>query len=395
MKLLTDGLISKTSCPSGKAKYTITDSRINGFCVEIRSTGVKTFILRYQDQQRKAQQYKIGDANVIQTSDARRIAADLLTRIASGENPQAERMRLKECPTFESFVNQRYLPHAKGYKRSWATDMSLIKNHLLPEFGNQRLNDITRTQLENYKLKKVNALSASTINRHLVLMRFILNLAVDWETVGMEKNPASKIKMLATNNERNCILTDDELRKLIALSKDSQNKSLFAIIAVLSYTGARKREILDAKWQYIDWTNCTLLVPLSKSGKPRQIPLNDVTLRILKKLPNYGSDSEYVFPNPKTGKPFTSIYYAWDYVRNKAGLAHVRIHDLRHNFASWLVMGGETLYTTQHILGHADPKTTQRYAHLSNEHLVTASNKLQKSFAGSAADILESLRRIA
>lgn len=393
--LLTDSLISKTTCPVGKEKTTLTDKAITGFCVEVRKSGVKTFIFRYQDSEGVQQQYKIGDAKVIKTVDARKIATKLTTRVASGENPQAERMKVKECPTFAEFVAERYIPFIKTDKRSFDTDISLLKNHLLPEFGSFRLNAITRNQLETYKLEKAEFYAPGTVNRHLVLIRYILNLAIEWETTGIEKNPAEKMKMLPTNNEKNCILSDEDMRKIIALSKDSQNKSLFAIIVMLGYTGGRKREVLDARWEHIDLENNTLLVPKAKSGKPRQIPLNDVTKKLLVSLPTFGTGEEFVFPNPKTGKPFTSVYYGWDAIRTKAGLGHVRMHDLRHNFASWLVMSGETLYTVQHILGHADPKTTQRYAHLSNGHLVSASNKLQQSLAGSAADILGSLRQVA
>lgn len=394
-KFITDSLINKTTCTTGKVKVTITDSKISGFCVEVRSSGIKTFILRYQDQNKKQQQYKIGDATIISTSDARQIAANLLTRVAAGENPQAERMQARECPTFKDFVNERYMPYIKSYKRSWDTDWSLLTNHLLPAFGAQRLNQITRTQLEKYKQDKVQTLSAGTVNRHIVLFRYIINLAIEWETIGVTKNPAAKIKMLATNNERNCILRDEDMRKLVFYSQQSENKSLLGIVSLLSYTGARKREILDAKWEYIDWSNNTLLVPLSKSGKPRLITLNDISLSILKSLPSLNDGSEYLFPNPKTGKPFTTIYYAWNTARTKAGLEHVRMHDLRHNFASWMVMNHESLYTVQNILGHSDPKTTQRYAHLSQEHLLAATNKLQNSLSGAAKDILEGLRQVA
>jgi integrase len=396
--LLTDSLISKTICPESKVKITMTDSRITGFCVEVRSTGVKTFILRYQDQARIAQQYKIGDATVIKASDARQIAAELVTRIAAGENPQAERMVNRTCPTFEVFTRDHYLPYVQTNKRSWEYDVGLLKNHLTPAFGKYRLNAITKGMLENYKQEKIKTLAAGTVNRHLVLLRYMLNLAIDWETMGFEKNPAAKLKMLPDNNKRNCILTDEQMQNLLVLSKGSQNKTLFDLVATLAYTGARKREILDAKWEYVDWENNTLLVPCSKNGKPRFIPLNGLITKILMAQPTYGKDGEFIFPSPKTGKPFTSIYYSWNYIRQKAGLAHVRMHDLRHNFASWLVMNGETLYTVQNILGHADPKTTQRYAHLSNAHLVAASNGLvEKVLAGSAAEIMDKvgLRQVA
>ena len=344
--------------------------------------------MRYLDSDGIQQQYKIGDAKVIKTADARKFAAKLITKVMAGENPQAERMKSKECPTFEEFVAERYIPYIKTYKRSVETDVSVLKNHLLPEFGKLRLNRISKGDLETYKLEKADFYAPGTVNRHLVLLRFIFNLAIQWEITGVQKNPAEKMKMLPENNEKNCILSDEDMRKLIALSKDSQNKSLFAIIVMLGYTGGRKREVLDARWEHIDLENNTLLVPKAKSGKPRQIPLNDVTKQLLTSLPTFGTGEEFVFPNPKTGKPFTSVFYGWHAIRTKAGLGHVRMHDLRHNFASWLVMSGETLYTVQHILGHADPKTTQRYAHLSQDTLLMATNKVPSIIAAASSGLV-------
>jgi integrase len=111
-------------------------------------------------------------------------------------------------------------------------------------------------------------------------------------------------------------------------------------------------------------------VPLSKSGKPRYIPLSRAAIALLEK--RRGNGSEYVFPSPKTGKPMIQLYFTWNKIRKKAGIPDVRIHDLRHNFASLLVNNGRSLYEVQKLLGHADISTTQRYAHLSQDTLKDA-----------------------
>lgn len=111
---------------------------------------------------------------------------------------------------------------------------------------------------------------------------------------------------------------------------------------------------------------------MTKLGRPRHVPMSDGVLRLLDSVPRM--ESPWVFVNPKTLRPFVSIFCAWDTARNKAGLADVRIHDLRHSFASLLINSGRTLYEVQHILGHTQVKTTQRYAHLSQDTLLAAAN---------------------
>ena len=109
--------------------------------------------------------------------------------------------------------------------------------------------------------------------------------------------------------------------------------------------------------------------------------MSDGVVKILGTIPRQ-LDCEWVFPNPDTGKPFASIFYAWDRARRLAGLADVRLHDLRHSHASFLVNSGRTLYEVQHILGHTQVKTTQRYAHLSHETLLAATNSVNTALGG-------------
>ena len=136
-------------------------------------------------------------------------------------------------------------------------------------------------------------------------------------------------------------------------------------------TGARRNEITQAKWEHVDWQRRTLLVPVSKSGKPRTIALNGAAIALLRSVSRVQS-SEHVFPSPFTGHPFASLFYPWDRIRRRAGLTDVRLHDLRHSFASFLVNQGVSLYVVQGLLGHSQVRMTQRYAHLAPQTLVDA-----------------------
>ena len=145
------------------------------------------------------------------------------------------------------------------------------------------------------------------------------------------------------------------------------------IVPMLILTGARKNEVLHSKWQDFDLQRRTWRIPVTKAGKVRHVPLSDGALSVLASLPKLDG-CDYAFANPKTRKPFISIFYAWKTAREDAGLGEVRMHDLRHSFASLLVNSGRSLYEVQHLLGHAQAKTTQRYTHLSQETLLDAAN---------------------
>jgi integrase len=160
------------------------------------------------------------------------------------------------------------------------------------------------------------------------------------------------------------------------------------IILFLIYTGARKREALDAKWQDIDWDKKSWRIPKTKSGKVRHIPLSKGALSVLEALENLCLEGRlgrhlkascladmsyrYIFPNIRTGQPYVSFFYSWNAARVRAGMPDLRVHDLRHSFASFLVNAGRSLYEVQELLGHADIRTTSRYAHLSRERLIAA-----------------------
>lgn len=135
--------------------------------------------------------------------------------------------------------------------------------------------------------------------------------------------------------------------------------------------GCRKRELLDARWEDVDLERRNWRIPLSKSGKARSIPISDRALEVLRGLPRW-SGCPYVIPNPDTRRPFGNLFYLLDKVRKEAGIADLRMHDLRHTFASNLVNSGQSIYVVSKLLGHSQIKTTARYSHLADETLMSA-----------------------
>ena len=179
--------------------------------------------------------------------------------------------------------------------------------------------------------------------------------------------------MFEVNNQRERFLTRDEVQTLKDAINESENTQLKYIVMLLLFTGCRKRELLDARWEHLDVERSIWRIPTSKSGKLRHVPLSDTVICILKSIPRF-EGCPYVLPNPQTQKPFNTIYSSWNTARNRAEMPDLRMHDLRHSFASFLINSGRSLYEVQNILGHSQLSTTQRYAHLSQKTLVAAAN---------------------
>ena len=175
---------------------------------------------------------------------------------------------------------------------------------------------------------------------------------------------------------RERFLTAEETHRLLKALDTDENQTAAQSIKLLLLTGARRNEITRAKWEYIDWQNKTLLVPCSKSGRPRLIQLNSAALELLRSLPREPANA-FIFPSQITGRPSASLHFPWTRIRVRAGLTGLRLHDLRHSFASFLVNKGVSIYVVQGLLGHANVRATQRYAHLANETLSDAAELIR------------------
>ncbi len=370
---LSKSFAASALCPTGSKKVEFFDTQIPGFCLEVRSTGGKTYYLRYRDPRSSQKQYRIGDAKSITFQQAQKLAKELRYRVVLGENPAAERVAQRAVPTFAEFVAERYMPFIRVDKKSWSADDSYLRNHLLPAFGKSPLDTITKHQVIDFHhgMRK-EGYAPGTCNRCLVLLRYIFNLSIRWEIPGVTKNPTKDVSLMKDEKKCERYLTQDEAQRLYESVERSENSLLKFIIPLLLMTGARKRELLDAQWKDFDLERRQWTIPFGKTGF-RTVPLSAGVLLLLDMIPKV-KGNPYLLPNPETGKPFRSFYYSWNTARTQAGLREVRIHDLRHSFASFLVNNGRSLYEVQKILGHTQIRTTQKYAHLAQETLLSAAD---------------------
>ncbi len=360
-------------CPSGMAKIYYFDESSKGLLLEARVSGGKTWYLRYQDERCKTRQFRLGDAHDISLAQARTLASKYRTQIAMGDDPSGKKAELKKVPLFGEFIQNQYLPYVKAHKRSWITDESLLRNHVEPLWGKRYMDEITKQDVISLITDHRKTHAPGSCNRLTILLRYAFNLAIRWEVSGITKNPTAGYPLMEENNKNERYLSQEEAARLFECLLTSDNKMLQYIVPMLILTGARKREVLDARWEDFDLERCAWRIPLCKAGKARHVPLSAGAVQILNSVPHI-KDCPFPFANPATNKPYVSVFCAWDTVRKQAGLADVRMHDLRHSFASFLVNAGRSLYEVQKLLGHTQIKTTQRYAHLSQDSLLSAAN---------------------
>ena len=354
----------------GKEKDEWFDISLKGFYLEVRASGGKTWRLRLKDKSGDSRVIGIGDAACVSYLQAREKAMELRAAAQLGEwIVRDQRVRTSSDLTFSGFVEKHYLPAAKVRKRSIESELSFLKNHLIPRLGLIPLVEISRIHLsELHTGVRERGYAPATADRLIVLARHIFNQAIKLGFLQKGSNPAEKFDFFNVPNGRERFLTPEEVSRLIAELRTSDNPDLVNIISALLLTGCRRGEILNSRWADIDFEKGHFRIPLTKQGKPHTLPLTDDLRMFLQELPSKGN-SIYLFPNPRTGKPYRSIYYSWDRARKNAGMPELRIHDLRHSFASFLVNNGRTLYEVQRLLGHSSSKTTQRYAHLTERSL--------------------------
>ena len=371
-----DAMFVRNASSHGKAKETYYDNAITGFTLEVRSTGSMTYALRYRDPHGKLRQHTIGNANDISFQQARTAAEKLRSRVVLGEDPSEERKTKRTIPTLAEFTRDRYMPFVKGYKRSWDSDDSYLRNHILPKFGACHLDEIKQQAvIELHHGMRASGKAPATANRIVILLRYMYNLAKKWSIPGSESNPTIGVQLFETNNARERYLSTEETQRLVQVLQDSENTQLKYIVPMLLLLGCRKRELLDSKWQDFDLERRSWRIPMTKSGKSRHVPLSESVLNLLSQLPRW-EGCPFVVPNPKTQLPYVSFFTAWDSARQKAGMPELRIHDLRHSAASFLINSNHSLYVVQKLLGHTQIKTTARYSHLAPETMLNAADAM-------------------
>ena len=334
-----------------KRPLTIIDHALPAFSLQIVADDTRTFFVRVK-RRLSVDKLRLGTAAELTADEARAMA------LAEIEAAEAER---RTGPLFRYFADEfmrRQGPRWKPATRE--SNRSALRNHIVPFFGDMRVADITRVDVQRWFDSMSGA--PGTANRALPVLSVMMTRAELWDLRPQGSNPCRNMRRYRTKL-RERFLSLDELKRLGFVLDHAEDRQAAAAIRLLLFTGARSSEITGLRWDWIRDTRAVL--PDSKSG-PKTIQLPPPARAVLQSLPRR---SRFVFPNPHGTAPMNDLGRRWLKLRALAGLDGVRIHDCRHTFASHAVMSGLDLYTVGRLLGHADIASTERYAHLADDHI--------------------------
>ena len=378
--------------------YEVRDDSLKGFILRVQPTGRKTYLCEYARGKRQT----IGHVDTITAKQARVKAKEILAlhQLPGSVTPEHQ----PHVPTLRAFIDREYKPWAEVHNKAAAGNLDRIRRHFLRPFGKRPLNEISPIDIEHWRIRRLKAgTNAATVNRDLGTLKAALSKAVQWGF--LDVHPLARVKPLKVDNNPNprFLSEDEEIALRHALDereqtyrarRESANQwrqerdytpreiyssaeyfdHLKPMVLLAMNTGLRRGELFSLRWSDIDLEhrNLTVAGSYSKSGRTRQIPLNDEAVDVMTRWRSQTvSDSELVFAG-KSGDRRTNVKKAWMNLLQDAGINHFRWHDLRHHFASKLVMAGVDLNTVRELLGHSTITMTLRYAHLAPEHTAAA-----------------------
>lgn len=307
---------------------------------------------------------------------ALRILKKIETEIVEGKYLDIK-TKVEKDILFKEFA-QKYLEIYVALENKNVRKQRNLINGLVKHFKGKYLGQIDTFMVRQYLSKRLKSVRPASVNRDYSMLKSMFNRAIEWGMFS-SVNPTNTIKKLPENNERTRWLTESEQEILL-----SNCKGITKVIVLIALkTGLRWSEITSLKWEqapnsnYVDFNNKMIFVheSLAKSKKSRCIPLCDSVITALREIPRQ-PQTGYIFWNPKKEQRMRTIRRSFDTALKKAGIEDFKFHDLRHTFASQLVRNGVDLFVVQKLLGHANPKMTQRYAHLQQEQLRDAIRKI-------------------
>lgn len=402
-----DKLTKRTIEALGPAaqRFTLWDTELIGFGLRVNSAGQKVYVIKYRFSGRQ-RWYTIGRHGSPWTPElARKEAYRLLGEVAHGRDPSEKRSIDRAAMTFRELCDL-YLSEGVAHKKpsTIKSDIGRINHHLIPLLGSTRADAITVGDIERLlidvakgktapsKPKKDKRRAGSVVHGGPGVAAQCVTLAGAIFAFANRRgiradNPAHRIKKPPVK-KMNRFLSEVEIAKVAgALDGESLSSGTpypSAAIKMLLLTGCRKSEILDLRWRHVDFEHKCLRLPDSKTGA-KIVYLNAPALAILTELPRI-ANNPHVFVGTREGAATKAIDKVWARVRTKAGLSDIRIHDLRHSYASVGAVGGLSLPIIGALLGHKHAMTTARYAHLSADPIRAANEAVGERIAAAMAN---------
>lgn len=374
-KRTVDGIDPPTS-----GEVNLWDSEVPGFSLRVRSSGSKVYVVEYRNRANRKRRVTLGVHGRLTVDQARDLAREIFAAVARGEDPAEERQESRSAPTLSDLAARYLEQHAAPKKKpsSAAADERVLRLYVLPNLGRRKVEEIRLKDMADLH----NAMRAKPIqaNRTIALLSKMFNLAERWGLRPYGSNPCRGIDRFR-EKRRERFLSAAEIARLGTVLDAEEPTEPFIVLAIrlLLLTGARRNEVLTLRWSDVDFERAALRLPDSKTGA-KVIPLGPPVLALLAAAPRL-EDNPYVIPGRRTGGRLVGLHRPWVAIRERAGLGDLRLHDLRHSFASIGAAAGLGLPILGAILGHRHPATTARYAHFDDDPRRAAAVRISNEIA--------------
>lgn len=369
MPKLTKRLVEQLA--SHAVDYFVWEPEVPGFGVRVYASGRKSYLIQYRDDSGRTRRLALGPHGVLTPEQARALAQTHLARVRAGGDPAQEKKAARVQPTVAEFVERFLEARAPALRpQTLHNYQGMLRRQVLPALGTRALAAVTRADVQ--ALHGRLSSTPTQANRVLALCSSLFQVAEAWGLRTEGSNPAKRVpRFREVPRERH--LSPTELTRLgpvlmRAVPEGLASVFTVALVRLLLLTGARWGEIRTLRWEWMDWQRGAARLPESKSGA-KTLYLPGAALAVLEELGR--QTSGLVLPG-RTGKPRAHPLRQWQRVCAEAEITNLRLHDLRHTFASFGATLGLSLHVVGRLLGHADTHTTQRYAHLAPDPVAQA-----------------------
>ncbi|MFH0809204.1 MAG: site-specific integrase [Pseudomonadota bacterium] len=390
MAKLTKRLID--SLEPVKKDTVLWDAELPGFGLRLWPSGRRVFVVQYRNAQGRTRKVTLGRYGILAPEEARRLAKQILVDVQKGKDPAEQRDADREAPTVAELAERFMAEHAETRQkpRSISENRRFLEQFILPALGGQRVDAVTRADLA--KLHHTMRDTPYQANHVRALLSAMFNLAERWGLRPDGSNPVRHVEKFK-EYKRERFLSSEELARLgqtlaEAEREGKESPGVIHALRLLTLTGCRRSEILTLKWEHVDFEHGLLRLPDSKTGA-KTIPLAAPALEMLATIPRL-MGNPHVILGHKTGAHLVNLNGPWQRLRTKAALPEVRIHDLRHSFASVGAAAGLGLPIIGKLLGHTQAQTTHRYAHLATDPLKAAADVI----AGKIAEAMKAKPKV-